>query len=135
MVAIFSSKNVRFLWCPVVSMFLCHDLPVVNRIFFRSFGMSCFVCIVLPFVDMSLISLLSPELFGLFPQDVLNFFLVLSFPFSSHLFQDLFLKPFWSFSVGYFICIASRISHPGFDCFFVLREGIPIFSHTNFAPA
>ena len=41
----------------------------------RWFGMPCFVCIVLSFVDISLISLLSPVFSGLFPQFVLLFFL------------------------------------------------------------
>ena len=135
LVAIFSSKNVRSLWRPVGGMFLCHALPGVGRISFCCFEMSCFVCIVLPFVDISLISLLSPELSSLFPQVVQLFFLVLSFPFCSHIFQDLFVLPFWPVCVDFFICVSSRISHPGFDCFFVLIEGIPIFSHTNFAPA
>ena len=49
LVAIFLSKIVRFLWHRVVGMFLCYTLLVVDRIFFRCFGMSCFVCIVLPF--------------------------------------------------------------------------------------
>ena len=94
LVAIFSSKNVRFLWRPVVGMFLYHTLPVVDRIFFRCFGMSCSVGIVLPFVDISLISLLSPALSGIFLQVVLLFFLVLSFPFCSHISEDLFVLPF-----------------------------------------
>ena len=58
-------------------MFSCHSLPIVDRIFFRYFGKSCFVCIVLPFVDISLMFLLSPALSGLFPQVVLLFFRVL----------------------------------------------------------
>ena len=41
-VAIFLSKNVRFLWRPVIGMFLCHALPVVGRSFFL-----CFECPVL----------------------------------------------------------------------------------------
>ena len=128
LVAIFSSKNFRSLWRPVVGMFLHHALPVVGRIFFRCFGMSCFVCIVLPFVNISLISLLSPELSGLFPQVVLLFFLVLSFPFCSHIFQDLFCFTILACFRRFFICVSSRISHPGFGCFFVLIEGIPIFT-------
>ena len=39
------------------------------------------------------------------------------------------------FSYFFFICDSSVISHTGFCCFFVLFEGIPIFSQTNFAPA
>ena len=60
-----------FLLYPVVGMFYYHFLPVVDRIFFHCFGMSRFFCIVLPFVDISLIFLLSPVLSGLFPQVVL----------------------------------------------------------------
>ena len=126
---------VRLLWRPVVGMFLHPVLPVVDRIFFRCFGMSFFVCFVLPFVDISLISLLSPEVSGLFLQVVLLFFLVLSFPFCSNIFQDIFVLPFRPVFVDFFICVSNRISHPGFDSFFVLFEGVPIFSHTNFAPA
>ena len=94
-VAIFSSKIARFLRRLVVGMFLCHALSVVDRIFFRCFGMSCFVCNFLPFVDISLISLLSPEPSDLSPQVVLLFFLVLSFAFCSQIFQDLSTLPFW----------------------------------------
>ena len=75
LVAIFSSKIVRFLSHPVVGMFSCHLLPVVDKFFFRCFGMSCFVCIVLAFVDISSIFLLSPVLSVLFPQVVLLFLL------------------------------------------------------------
>ena len=132
-VAIFSSKIVRFLWRLVVGMFSCHALLIIDRIFFRCFGMSCFVCIVLLFVDISLVSLLSPESSGLFPQIVLLFFRVLSFPFSSHIFQDLSVLPFWPVFVDFFIWVSSRTSHPGFDCFFVLFEGIPFF-HTLISP-
>ena len=46
----------------IVGTFLCHFLPVVDRIFFRCFVMSCFVCIILPFVDISLITRLLPVL-------------------------------------------------------------------------
>ena len=95
------AQNRSVLWRPVVGMFLCHVLPVV-RISYRCFGISCFVCIVLPFVDISLISLLSPEFSGLFPQVVLLFFIVLSFPFCSHIFQDLFDLPFWAVFVDFF---------------------------------
>ena len=74
LVAIFSSKIVRCLWHLVVRVFSCHLLSVVDRIFFRCFGMSCFVCIVLFFVDISLIFLIWTALTGLFPQVVLLFF-------------------------------------------------------------
>ena len=131
-VAIFSSKTVWFLLHPVVGMFSCHSLPIVDRIFFRCFGKTCFVWIVLPFVDISLIFLLSPALSGLFPWVVLLFFLLLLVPFSSRLFQrPCFFYHSGLFSV-FFICVSSRISHPGFDSFFVLFEGIPIFSQTQF---
>ena len=129
LVAIFSSKIVRFLCHPVVGMFSCHSLPIADRIFFRYF-----VCIVLPFVDISLIFLLSPALSGLFPQVVLLFFLMLPVPFFPRLFQRLFFIILACFRI-FLICVSSRISHPSFDCFFLLFEGIPIFSQTNFTPA
>ena len=72
-VSIFSSKIVRFIWNLIVSMFLCHALPIVDKFFFRCFEMSCFVCIVLPFVDIFLVFLLSLEHSILFPQVVLFF--------------------------------------------------------------
>ena len=49
--------------------------PTICWIFFRYFGMSCFVCIVLLFVDIFLIFLFSPVLFGLFSQVLLLFIL------------------------------------------------------------
>ena len=87
------------------------------------FGMSRFVCIALPFVDISLIFLLTPVLSGLFPQVVQLFFLC-CFCFN-------ILACFRRF----FICVSSRISHLGFDFSFVLFERILIFSQTNFALA
>ena len=66
---------------------LVSSSQLVGRIFFRCFGTFCFVCIVLPFVDIFLIFLLSSVLSGLFPQVVLLFFLVLPFPFCLNMFQ------------------------------------------------
>ena len=128
----FGSFDIRLLVCFCV-------MPSQLLVEFSFVVLECpvffFFCIVLIFVYISLISLLSPQLSGLFPQVVLLFFLVLSSPFSSHIFQDLFFLPFWSVFADFFIWVSSRISHSGFDCFFLLIEGIPIFSHTNFAPA
>ena len=135
LVALFSSKIVRFLWYLVVGMFSCHSLPFVDRIFFCCFGKSCFVWIVLHFIDISLIFLLSPALSGLFPQFVLLFFLVLPVPFCSRLFQRFCFFIILACFRSFVICVSSRISHPGFDCFFVLLEGVPVFLQTNFAPA
>ena len=88
LVAIFYSKIVRFLLYLVVGMFLCNSLPIVDKIFFRCFGMSCFVCIVLLFIDISLVFLLWPVLSGLFSQVMLLFFPMLPVP-SFFLFQSL----------------------------------------------
>ena len=128
-VAIFSSKIVRFLWRLVVGMFLCHALPIVEKIFFSCFGTSCFVCIVLPFVDISLVFLLSLE-----PSSSCTVI------FSRVVFSILFphiLGPF-CFTIlacfrNFFIWVSSRTSHPGLDCFFVLFRG-PQFSHTLILP-
>ena len=81
MVDIFLSKTVRLLLHPIVGLFSWNSLPIVDIIFLRCFGKSCFVCIVLPFVDISLIFLLLPALSGLFPQVVLLFFPVSPVPF------------------------------------------------------
>ena len=131
----FFSKIVRFPLNPVVGSFSRHLLPVVGRIFFRCFGMSCFVCIVLPFVDIFLIFLLSPVISGLFPQVVQLFFLMLLFLFVPT-YSDVFLL-FHHLACfrRFFYLLSSRIFHPGFDFFFVLFEWIPISSKTNFAPA
>ena len=76
-------------------------LLVFYRIFFYCFGMSCFVYIVFTFVYISLISHLSPVLSGLIPQVLLLFFLVLSFAFCSHIYQDLPVLPFWPVFVDF----------------------------------
>ena len=131
LVVIFSSKIVRFLWRPVVGMFLCHALPVVDRIFFCCFGMSCFVCIVLPFVVISLISLLSPELSGLFTQVVLLFFSRVIFSFLFPHIPGSFCFTILACFHRFFICVSSRISHPSFDYFFVRGSQ---FSHTLISP-
>ena len=91
---------VRFLWHLVVGMFLCHSLPIVDRIFFRCFGISCFACIVLPFV--SLIFLLSPALCSLFPQVVLLYFLCCLFLFVPDYFSASFLS-FWLVFVVFYL--------------------------------
>ena len=46
-----------------------------------------------------------------------------------------YVLSFWPVFVAFFIWVSSRTSHPGFECFFVLFEGTPIFSHINLAPA
>ena len=129
----FLSKIVRFLLHPVVGIFSCHLLPIVGGIFFRCFGMSSFVCIVLPFVDTSLIFLLSPVLSGLFPQVVVSFFFFCLFLFVSPS-SSIFVSSFWSVFVD-ILCVSNRISHPGFDFFFVFFFwGGLQFSHKLFSP-
>ena len=77
-------KIVRFLLHPVFGVFSCHSLPIVDRSVFRCFGKSRFVCIMLPFVDISVIFLHLPELSGLFPHIVLIFFLCCVFLFPAY---------------------------------------------------
>ena len=94
----------------LVGIFLCHLLPEVGRIFFRCFGMSSFVSIVLSFVGISLIFLHSPVLSGLFPQVILLFFLALPFPFCSIHVPVSFLCfiILACFRRFFFICVSSR---------------------------
>ena len=83
-------------------MFLGHLLPLVGKIFFRCFVIYCFFCIALPFVNISLIFLLSIVLSSLLPQVVWLFFLVLSFAFCSDMFQRLsFVLLFWPVFVDF----------------------------------
>ena len=79
LVAIFCSKIILIPLHLVVGMSSC-DLPLLaDRIFFRCFGMSRFVYIVLPCLDIFLVFLLSPVLSGLFPRVLLSFSLGLIF--------------------------------------------------------
>ena len=122
-VAIFSSKIVRFLWGLVVGTFLLMEFSFV-----------VFECPVLSILYYPLsTSLLSPELSGLFPQEVLLFFLVLSFAFCSHIFQVLFVLPFWTVFVDIFICVSSLIFLLVLTVSSGFLRGAPIFLHTNFA--
>ena len=115
-------------------MFSCHSLPIVDRISFRCFGMSYFVCTVLPFCRYlfnlpslaSIFWFISSSCTVIFPHVACSFF-----P-PPRLFQRL-SSSFGLVFVVFFICDSSLISYPGFCCFFVLFEGIPIFSQTNFA--
>ena len=108
-------------------------LPIVDIIFFRCFGKSCFVCIVLPFVDISLIFLLWPVFSGLFHQVVVIFsFVVCSF-FPAYFSASLFL-PFWLVFVFFYLRFRSNFTS-WFWLFLHVFWGIPIFSQTNFEPA
>ena len=84
-------------------MFSCHLLPVVDKIFFRRFGMSCFVCIVLPFVDISLIFLVLASTFCFIISSCMVIFPVFPFPFCSYIFQRLFfVLSYWPVFVDFF---------------------------------
>ena len=113
-------------------MFLCHALPIVDKIFFCRFGISCFVHIVLPFVDISLVFLLLLEPSGFISSSCMVIF-------SHVVFFILFPHILGSFCFNilacfrrFFIWVSSETSHPGLDYFFVLFEGTPIFSHTKY---
>ena len=134
-VAIFSSKIVRFIWRLVVGMFLYHALPVVDIIFFSLFWnvLFCLYCFTL---CRSLINLTSfARTFCFFSSScTVIFFRVVFCILFLHI-PGYFCFTIFACFRKFFIWISCRISHPGFDCFFVLFEGTPIFSHTNFALA
>ena len=81
-VPIFCSKIVLFSSHSAVCMCLLIRPLLAGRIFFRCFGMTCFVRIVLSCLDIFLVILLSPVLSGLFSRLVL-FVLLLRLLFSS----------------------------------------------------
>ena len=94
---------------------------LVGKISFRCFGMSCFACIVLPFVDVCLIFLLSPVLSDLFLHVVLLFFLVLPFLFCPYMWQRFsFVFSFWPVSVDFFY-LRFQSNFPSKFWFFSLR--------------
>ena len=73
-------KIVWLLLHPVVGIFLCYLLPVVDRIFFCCFEISYFIYIVLPYVDISCLNFwdetwwfLSLRVFGLLSSSLLLF--------------------------------------------------------------
>ena len=82
-VAIFLSKIVWFLLHPVVGVFLCHLPPLVGRISFWCFGISCFVCIVLPFVNIFLIFLFFASTFWFISSSYIVIFHCVAFFFLS----------------------------------------------------
>ena len=133
LVSIFYFKIVQLLLHPVVGKFSCHFPQFVGRIFFRCFEMSCFVCIVLHFVNIFLIFLLSPVLPGLFTEFI--FLMLIFFFLSQHV--PAFLLCFIIFDAfrRFLICVSSRISHSAFVSLFVFSKGTQIFSQTNIAPA
>ena len=125
-------KTVQFPLHPVIGMFQCHFLPLLGRILVHCFGKACFVCIVLLFIDIYFMFLFSPVLF---PSSCIVIFSCIAFNFLFLYIQ----APFFCFIIlaGFrriIICVSRRISHLGFDFFFVLFEKIPIFSQNNFAP-
>ena len=73
---------------PVAGMSSCILPLLTGRIFFRYFGMSCFVCIVLSCLDIFLVFLLSPVPSDFFPWFVLFALIVMSlFSFRPNIFQ------------------------------------------------
>ena len=133
LVAIFYSRIVQFLLHPVVSMCSYHLPQLVNRIFFRSFGVFCFACIALPFVDIFLI---------FYRQYFLVYFLMLFcyfscvafFSFSPNMFRRFsFVLSFLSVFVFSFISVSNLPSRFWFFVHSLFKE-TPIFSQTNFAP-
>ena len=103
-------------------------LPILLvEFFFRCFGMSCFICIVLSRLNNFLVFLLSPVTSGLIPRVVLSFLIVVFF-YSSQLIRTFRLCLILSACCRFLICISNRIFHPGFEFLFVFFWGTPILS-------
>ena len=107
----------------------------VCRIFFRCFGMSCFVCIVWSYLCIFLVFVLSTV-----PSDlsfrILSFALiVLLCSFRPNIFPRFSSVSIFTCCWSFLICVSSLISHPCFEFLFVFFKGTTIFSQTNFTPA
>ena len=95
--------------------------------------MSCFVCIVLPYLDIFLIFRLSPVAFGLFSRVV--FFTRISFSFLPQHVPEFFCRISFVCCRKFLICVSRRNYHPGFKFLFLFFRGTPISSQTNFIHA
>ena len=95
----------------MVRMFSCHLLPIVNRIFFRCFRMSCFICIVLPFVDIALIFLLSPVYFWFISSSCAVIFCVVFCFLFLHIPALFFFKSFWPVFLDIFLHFRSNFPY------------------------
>ena len=145
----FSSSTsfvILFIHCFVVFFCYVFWLPYFVQ---NCFGFSCiqllvWFCVISShlLVEFSFVVLECPVLSVLFyPLAIclwssFSHFSVLPFPFYLYMFQRLSFVFFFILAGfrRFFICVSSRISHPGLDFFFVLFERIQIFSLTNFAP-
>ena len=111
---------------PVVGMFSCHLPSLDGRIYFHYFWMTCFDCIVLPFVDIFLIFLL-PVISGLFPWFILFFILVLFIPICPYIFLRFPLFIIFPCFRRFFTAFPVELSIVVLIFFFMLFEGIPIY--------
>ena len=112
-----------------LSLCLLHRL---DKIFFRCFGRSCFVCIAWRCSDIFWVFLLSPVYFGLLVSIVLSvlsavFFFFFFFCSSFHciLVYFSFLSSFICYRI-FFICPSNLISHPDFLFQFLFLRGIAV---------
>ena len=123
LVAIFCFKIALLSLRQVVGTCSFHLPLLLIEFFSLYFGMSFFVSIVLPWLDIFLMFLLSPILSGiLFIRVVSSYLLVLIFPFRLSMFQR-FL--FFCFVLSLLLCwfltgVSSQIFHAGFEFMFVV---------------
>ena len=120
---------------PFVAMSSC-ILILLVRIFFRFFGMWCFVCITRFRLRIFHVFLSSPISFDFSSHCIVrlvcNFILVFS---SQHINGHFsFLRTF-ARCRNFHIYPSSLISHPGFVFLFGFLRGTPIISQANFPPA
>ena len=117
LVAIFYSKIVRFFLHLVVRMFSYHLSQLESRISFHCFGISCFVCIALPFVDIFLIFISFASNFWFISSSCIVIFSCAAIFFLFQHVPAFLLLSFLPVFVNFFSCISSRISYPDFDFF------------------
>ena len=126
-VPIFCTKIFMPLSRPVIGMSSFILFLLADRMFFRCFQMSYFVCIIWFCLGIFLVFPL-----WLIPSNlslrVVSFVLiVLLFSSSEHLFMFFFYLSLFVSCRRFFICISNLISHRGFDFLFVFFRGTPIF--------
>ena len=120
-VLIFWSKIVLIPYHPVVGMSSCIQHLLADRIF------CCFGRSSLSWLDIFLVSLLSPLPSALFPRVVFFFTFWVAFIFTSKHFPAFSPCLFFPCCHRFLICVSSRNSHPGFEFLFVFFKENTVF--------
>ena len=131
------SKIVLFPCHPVIRMCWCIHLLLANRIFFvfvGNFLFSLYSTILSQYLFS--LPLLASTFWFISSTCIMSFSSWVAFCFPPILFLgSSSVLSSLPVVIDFFICVSSRMSHPGFKFLFVFFKGITILSQINFSPA